>query len=63
MTRCTDVSEEPALTRRVMMEVTSSSEILSHFFQTTRRRVPEGSHLYGNYVRTANHAREIIYKG
>jgi hypothetical protein len=55
VTPCTDISKElapPSCT--MMMEVTSSSEILAHIGQTTRRHVPENSHLHSHRSENRN---------
>jgi hypothetical protein len=45
--KLTDVSEvRTASIIRVMMEAVSTSEMSVNFYQTTRRSVPEGCHLY-----------------
>jgi hypothetical protein len=55
---CTDVSEELAAsiikTITLMMETVSTSETSVNYYQTTRRNIPEDSHLHKYSFETEN---------
>jgi hypothetical protein len=55
----TDVSEELRAIA-LMMEAVSSSETSVNFYQTTRRNIPEDSHLHSESEQSNSTGRELI---